>query len=130
VLADSIEMGFVDMKVAALAAGPILAALSWWRRARATTIEFPRWRAGALATAMTAASLNLLVFYGWLLFRVTADQFDERIGASYDFWGNWIGLPLILIGLTGAAVGKGRGRFLTTILALIGFMLWVPVVFF
>jgi hypothetical protein len=44
----------------------------------------------------------------------------------YNFLGNYIGLLLVVVGLAGAVAGRGPGRILIAVLAVVGVMLWVP----
>jgi hypothetical protein len=116
---------------------PIAIGIAWWiwlegdRETRALRViggaaRAPApWRVRVLLLSLAAGSANALIFYAWLAYRLLS-------GASPQVWkvqailSNVAGY-LILAGLIGASIGKGQGRVLTMVIAIMGLMLWVPV---
>jgi hypothetical protein len=105
---------------------PIVLGLAWWRRTRARSGAAPPWRERTVLIGLVAASLNLLLFYSWVAYRLIA-------GATDDVWavkaaiGNGLAVYLVVAAFVGALVGKGPGRLLTAVGATMAYLLWAPI---
>jgi len=104
---------------------PVAAILAWiWSRDPEVG-ELPQWRRGSLFVGLVAAPLNLLIFLGWFLYRLTGDHSNvwhlKEICSSS-------GVVLCFTAFIGAAVAsRGRASVALSISAVLGFFLWVPI---
>jgi len=112
------------MVLLALTGTPITLALAWWfwlrRSARAPS---PSWRKRLLLSGLAAASCNVLLYTGYLVYW-------RKYMYVPDFWkvgdacGN-LGGGLALWGLMEKLAGKGPARILF-VNCILGIMLWIP----
>jgi len=95
------------------------AAFAWfrWRGTRQRT-----WRGYVLLGGLIATTVNVLMFYGWFVYRLV-------VGAAPEVWrlkdqlGD-IGLVAATAALVAAAVGKGSGRWSLALSGVAGFLFW------
>ena len=66
------------------------------------------------------------MFYSWVVYSAVAGQGPDAWKIDYAL-GNYLAVPFVCAGLLGSILGKGPPRFLTGLLAIMGFMLWVPI---
>lgn len=78
-----------------------------------------------MLAGLVAASSNALLFAGWIAYRFAAGP-TEPVWAAKRFAADVAGY-LVIAGLIGVLVGKGRGRILGALGALSGFLLWTPI---
>jgi hypothetical protein len=78
-----------------------------------------------LRFGLVAVTANGGMFYSWVAYRGIVGEWSDAWKVNY-FLGNDIAVYLVLAGLVGAVVGKGK-RILVALLATMGFLLWVPV---
>ena len=83
-------------------------------------------RTMTLFAGLIATSINALLLYSWIAFRLIAGESPSVWEMRTDA-GNF-GTPLIYISLASAIAGKGRARLPVAISALIGFLFWIPIV--
>ena len=119
------DLPILIFKVLPLFGTPIVAGIAWWRWLRGERMAPRSWRATALLSALAAGSANALLFYSWLVYQLIAGG-SERAWRVQSILGD-VAVYLVLAGLLGGIVGKGRGRILTLLLAIMGFLLWVPI---
>jgi len=114
---------------------PIIVAIAWWvRRRESNNLVLREWRSTVAGLGLTATSLNVLAFYGLLLWSKVLLQQHEPM-ATQRYWmvrnvlANWIAVPLVCVVLFGAVFGEGRVRAWLAASVLTGFLMWVPVAF-
>ena len=98
---------------------PLAGAVAWfrWRVARQRT-----WRGYVLLGGLIATTVNVLMFYGWFVYRLV-------VGAAPDVWrlkdqlGD-IGLVAATAAFVAALVGKGSGRWSLALSGVAGFLFW------
>ena len=84
----------------------------------------PQWRRGALFVGLVAASLNALVFLGWLLCRLSSNH--SSVWRFHEIYAN-AGVVFCVVAFSGAAIAsQGRASVALSISAVLGFLLWVP----
>jgi hypothetical protein len=107
-----------------------LVGVAWFVWYGSRRVEQPR--ASARLVGLIAVSVNVALFYAWvILYRLgthDAQNYERDLAAAnaYNFLGNYIGLLLVVVGLAGALAGRGPGRILIAVLAVVGVLLWVP----
>jgi hypothetical protein len=96
---------------------------AWWRWRRAVAAAPPTWRATALIVALVVCSANALVFYGWLLYRLTAGPTQSVLHLKQMLAGD-VTYFVIGVGLFATALGKGEGRVLVGVCLLLATIMW------
>lgn len=97
---------------------------AWWLwHATARQPAVPRWRSGAFFSGLAAVSLAFMIFVG------IAGYAQISGGLGYNFapatlWAR-VDLWLCLVGLTCAALGRGPGRGIVLIGALVMLGIWL-----
>jgi hypothetical protein len=114
------------LKVLPFFGSPVVVGIAWWKWSRRARLAPWGWRAVALFVALVSVSANGVMFYCWVLYRTVAGEWPDAWRVNYVL-GNYFALCFVLAGLTGSILGKGPARFLVGLLAIMGFMLWVPV---
>jgi hypothetical protein len=107
-----------------LVAPHLALAIAWafWLRSR-SRFQSPKWRTTLLFAGLLACSLNIAIFWVyliWLSFHKAGLSWwkgRDHFEAVCDF--------LIYLALTSAVFGKGRARLPVAIAAVTGFLLWV-----
>ena len=110
---------------AAVLCTPIVIGVAWWIWLHDRTI-LPRWRVHLVLTSLMAVSVNALVYYAWLAHSILASGSDSS-SVLKNTLGTYIAVPLTILALGGAIVGKGTARVLLLFSALTGFFFWVGV---
>jgi hypothetical protein len=112
--------------ILALLGTPISVGLAWWIWSlRDRSAAYEKSRTGLLLIGLCAASLNGLMYFSWLAFRLTA-------GGTAMVWQikgacTGVGVFLVVLALISAVFGKGGSRELLALGAVLGLLLWVPV---
>jgi hypothetical protein len=83
----------------------------------------PRWRSTLLFAGLVAVSLNIVVFWTYVI------SLNSQ-GTNLEWWKGRdkfesVADPLIVFALLAAIVGKGRARVLTGCAAVFGYLMWV-----
>jgi hypothetical protein len=105
---------------------PVVLGLAWWQRTRSGAVAATPWRERGVLVGLVAASVNVLLFYSWVAYRLIA-------GVTEDVWavkatlGDRVALYLLVAAIIGILVGRGPARLLTAIGATMGYLLWVPI---
>jgi hypothetical protein len=105
-------------------ATPILVLTAWWIRSRKDLAANPKWRADMLLVGLSASSANVLVFYGWLAYRLVAGG-SPMVWQVRSLLGGSLALPIALVALLGSISGQGTARIPLAVSALTGFLLWI-----
>jgi hypothetical protein len=71
-------------------------------------------------------SANSLLYYSFLVYGTFAGNSNVALQRK-NMLGNNIAIPLVIVGLIGAIVGKGAGRNLLAFAVVLGFLLWIGV---
>jgi hypothetical protein len=103
---------------------PVSVGLAWWLRLNQNQAQENALRRAATLVALLSASINGVIYYTWLLYRLA-------IGSNAAVWKMKAGLAdigtwLVVLAFTGAMVGKGGSRIPIAICAVLGFVNWVP----
>ncbi len=78
----------------------------------------------ALLLGLLAVSVNAVMYYSWLAFRVLASD-SPQIWRVKDFLGDYVADGLAIAGLVGAIAGNGTPRLLLAFAAVMGWLLWI-----
>jgi hypothetical protein len=108
-------------------AAPFALGAGWWLWYQGRS-ESRHWRFAAVIIGFAAATVNAVTYYGWLAWTLTVPPSDDRprtILRVHDFLANNVAFWMVIVALTAAVVGKGRGQWALGIAAVIGFCLWV-----
>jgi len=99
---------------------PTANAFAWycWKSSR-----LHEWRGVILLVGLVATTVNVLLYYGWLICRVV-------LGATPEVWQlkdllSEPGMDAAIVAFAAAALGKGCARSLLALSAVTGFLLWV-----
>jgi hypothetical protein len=116
-------------RIVPLIGTPIVVGIAWWMWFRSNRAALWRWRAVALLVSLVAVSANAVMYCSWVVYLTILADESSNNWPIYNVFGS-IADYLALVGLVGAIVGKGRGRTLIAVGAIMGFLLWVPFVAF
>jgi hypothetical protein len=97
--------------------------LAWWFYFRSLPgLRLPRWRSVPVLLALVTGSLNLLMYWGWVLWlqRNYTDQ-AWRVKESCSGISDW----LVVITIAGGLFARGRVRLGVCVAGILGFFLWV-----
>ena len=99
----------------------ILLAWIFWFRSAAQP-QFPRWRNTVMLFALLAGTLNIIVFWGYVVWLQRHFNTESWRGRDLAF-----GICEYLIGFTfvGGFFGRGRMRAAVCAAGVLGFFLWV-----
>lgn len=110
----------------ALAGVPGTLVLAWWLWfRRPSQVASIRWRKRLVFSALVAASCNLLLYGGYLLYWskfMYADGF-WKVRDSCGTVGCW----LLLASLIGGVFGKSTLRLVLVLNSVLGILLWIPI---
>jgi hypothetical protein len=101
---------------------PVFLGLAWWSWVRAPKRRAPSWRAHVLLAGLIAGSVNVVMAWSWLIYRLGAGPRPE-VWKLKDTCGD-AGIYLILVAMATATFGHGNGRVALLSCAVLGFLMW------
>jgi len=111
----------VGLILLVLVGTPVLVGAGW-RYVRKEQVT-SHWRGRTLLVALSLVTLDALLFYAWLVWRLAAGE-SEQVFAVKGFLADYVTIYMAVAALVPATLGKGTARLCTVAAALFEILLW------
>jgi len=116
----------VELLNLAFVGTPVLVVATWWRWLEKRDQPLVRsWRSYVVLVGAIAVSLNAALLYTFAAYAFSVPHMEDG-SELRNTLGNDVAIPLFVLALTAAAIGKGRARILLAITAVSGMLTWIP----